>query len=117
MLMVENPARVERFLERIIQKVQPMLRKELDEIRDFKRNQTEDPTAELGPYDMYYYVEQMDKETETYFDESEMAEYFPLDHIVETTIDIYAELLSLKFHKMEGVSTWMENIPCYRVYD
>ena len=46
-----------------------MLRKELDEVRDYKRNVTNDTTAELGPYDLYYYLEKMDKENDNYFDE------------------------------------------------
>jgi Zn-dependent oligopeptidase len=80
--MVERPSTVERFLERIIQKVHPLLRKELEEITEFKRNQTNNATDELGPYDVNYYIEKMDQETDTYFDEFELADYFPLEHVI-----------------------------------
>jgi Zn-dependent oligopeptidase len=50
--MVGEPAVVERFLERIVEKSHPLLRKERQLITEFKRNHTNNATAELGPYDL-----------------------------------------------------------------
>lgn len=58
----------------------------------------------------------MDEENEDFLDEEKLAEYFPLEHVIETTLEIYQELLSLKFRKIE-CQAWIENVPCYRVHD
>ena len=91
------------------------MRKELKEITDFKRNHTGDPSAELGPYDVAYYGPLMDKASDE-FDKDELKKYFPLDHVISTTVNIYEELLGLKINKAD-CQTWAEGIPCYRTYD
>jgi Zn-dependent oligopeptidase len=92
------------------------MRKELEAVTEFKRNYTGNDTAELGPFDVSYYLELMDKENDQFLDEAELSEYFPLEHVVNTTLDIYQELLSLKFKKVE-CQAWLEEISCYRAYD
>jgi Zn-dependent oligopeptidase len=43
----------------------------------------------------------MDKETENYFDESEMAKYFPVEHVLNVTFEIYQELLGLQIYQVD----------------
>ena len=48
--------------------------------------------------------------------ETELNQYFPVPHIVKTTLEIYEELLGLKFKNVE-CSVWAKQVTCHRVYD
>ena len=52
-------------------------------------------------------------------DEEAVREYFPLDHVVATTLDIYQELLSLEFTELPSgsFSRWHEEVRCFLVRD
>lgn len=39
-------------------------------------------------------------------DQEAVRAYFPLDHVVQTTMDIYQELLGLVFHEVQHFDTW-----------
>lgn len=56
-----------------------------------------DPSAELEPQDTIYYQDMM--KLVKGVDELEISKYFPLEHVVETTAEIYHELLGLNFEK------------------
>ena len=114
--MVKKPATVEKFLERVLQKLQISARKELDILTKFKRNVTGNATDELGPYDVDYFLRKYDEEQDNDIDEVEISRYFPLEHVVNTTLDIYQDLLGLKFKKMDCM-LWVENTTCHRVHD
>ena len=44
-------------------------------------------------------------------------EYFPLDHVVNVTLQVYQELLSLKFTELSDFDTWHEEVRCFVVHD
>ena len=49
-------------------------------------------------------------------DEKELKNYFPIDHIVATTMEIYETLLGLRIEDAV-CQVWHESVKCYRVYD
>ena len=49
-------------------------------------------------------------------DEKELQNYFPIDHIVATTMEIYETLLGLKIDDAD-CQVWHESVKCYHVYD
>lgn len=44
-------------------------------------------------------------------------QYFPLDHVVEVTLQVYQELLSLKFTELSDFDSWHEEVRCFVVHD
>ena len=52
-------------------------------------------------------------------DAEKIREYFPLDHVVETTLDIYQELLGLTFTELPVGSywSWHKDVRCFEVKD
>jgi thimet oligopeptidase len=52
-------------------------------------------------------------------DSEKIREYFPLDHVVETTLDIYQELLGLTFTELPVGSywSWHKDVRCFEVKD
>ena len=54
----------------------------MDKLRDFKRQKTNNKTAEFEAWDMAYYMGRYDEEV-LKFDESEMSDYFPSERVVQ----------------------------------
>ena len=48
-------------------------------------------------------------------DEEKIKEYFPTEHVVKETMDIYQELLGLKFTQVPNVQPWHEEASMYLV--
>ena len=44
-------------------------------------------------------------------------QYFPLAHVVEVTLQIYQELLSLKFTELHEFDAWHDEVRCFVVHD
>jgi Zn-dependent oligopeptidase len=112
--MVQKPSKVERFLDKIVDRVLPQAKKELKALEEMKRMHTKDESAKLEPEDMLYYKDMM--KLASGVDEQEISQYFPINHVVETTMEIYHELLGLTFEKVD-CKAWVEDVICYRVYD
>ena len=51
------------------------------------------------------------------FNEKELAKYFPAEHVKNATMEIYQELLGLKFKKLEKAQTWNKLVTVYEVRD
>jgi Zn-dependent oligopeptidase len=85
-------------------------------VTDFKRSITGNKTDELSAYDFEYYLAKMDKKNGDEIDESEIAKYFPFEHIVQQTMEIYEELLGLKITQIE-CKAWEPEVTCFFVND
>ena len=44
-------------------------------------------------------------------------EYFPTDNVVQVTMEIYQELLGLKFTHLAEAPVWHVEVNCYQVED
>jgi Zn-dependent oligopeptidase len=51
------------------------------------------------------------------FNQKELSQYFPAEHVKEATMDIYQELLGLTFKKMDKAETWHKLVTAYEVRD
>lgn len=69
----------------------------------------------INAWDFMYYHTKLMKEKYG-VDEELIKEYFPLERVISETLEIYQELLSLKFIKVEEPG-WHEEVVCYRVND
>lgn len=114
LLMTKTPATVEKFLSDLTTDLQPKVQEDLDALTDMKRKDTGDDSAVLEPWDWAYYAGIM--ESEIGADEQVLKEYFPIEHVVAVTLEIYQELLGLEFHESE-CSVWHEDVTCYKAHD
>ena len=58
----------------------------------------------------------MDKKNDDKIGENEIGKYFPFEHVVQQTMEIYEELLGLKITKIE-CEAWEPEVTCYLVND
>jgi len=50
-------------------------------------------------------------------DQEEIAEYFPMQHVVQSTLEIYQELFGVSFSKTEHPHVWHPDVVQYSVHD
>jgi len=81
-----------------------------------KRDETSDPEAQLNSWDRSFYTNIL-KEKFYSIDEEKIKEYFPTKHVVDATMEIYQELLGLKFTSIPGVKLWHEDASCFNCSD
>ncbi len=74
--------------------------------------------GKLNAWDSGFYDNRLLK-TKYGVDAEKIREYFPLDHVVETTLSIYQELLGLTFTELPQGSywSWHDEVRCFDVKD
>ncbi len=106
--MAGTPQRVERFLAGIDSAILPKARQERDELAKLKG-------APLDQWDQSYYENQLRKSTYA-VDQNEIKQYFPVQHVVDSVLAIYQELLGVRFSRVQ-VPVWQAQVQAYDVTD
>jgi Zn-dependent oligopeptidase len=57
------------------------------------------------------------KETQFKVNEEELKEYFPMQHVIKETFNIYQQLLGVTFRQEQSAHTWHPEVQCFSVYD
>ena len=90
-------------------------RSDLKALAEFKKKVLRD-NSPLNIWDVAYLSNQL-KIQKYNVDEDKIREYFPSNHVVEQTLDIYSQLLSLKFRQVKNAPVWASNVELYEVTD
>jgi thimet oligopeptidase len=106
--MAGTPQRVENFLGRIDAAILPKARQERDEDAQLKG-------GPLQQWDQSYYENQLRK-TKYAVDQNEIKQYFPVQHVVESVLGIYEQLLGVRFTRVD-VPVWQSQVQAYDVVD
>jgi metallopeptidase MepB len=85
---------------------------------DDPRSPDDDKSA-IFPWDYWYYAQVA--EQRLHVDPEQIAEYFPLQHVITVMLEMFSEFLQLRFcpisqGQLES-STWHEDIRAYVVWD
>jgi thimet oligopeptidase len=106
--MAGTPQRVESFLAQIDSALMTKAREERDEDAALKG-------APLDQWDQTYYENELQK-TKYAVDQNEIKQYFPVQHVIDSVLSIYQELLGVKFTRA-NVPVWQEQVQAYDVTD
>lgn len=113
---------VNDFLANLQEKLQTAGKQDYNTLLELKKKDinTEDDEDDvvLNAWDTSYYNNLLLK-TKYGVDAEAIKEYFPLDHVVETTLAIYQELLGLTFLELEKGTywSWHAQVRCFQVTD
>lgn len=102
------------FEESLLGKISASGKRDLDELRDFKRTITKNKKAELFAHDIAYYGQELQKERFK-FNSEEVREYFPIERVLEGTFKIYSTLFGVDFEKCSGFPLWHPDAELYAV--
>jgi len=120
--MAKNSENVMKFLNDLTQKLDEPANKDIQtllkakEVECKERNEPFD--GKLNVWDWRYY-EQLLLQKDYQVNQDEIKEYFPMEKVTDGLLDIYQQVLSLKFVKMakEKTHVWHEDVQQYEVYD
>jgi len=112
--MAKDRETVSSFLLRLRERIEPKLRRDLDEMRAAKRARF--GSEEVEAWDWRFYQQQLVEER-FHVDEFAVAEYFPLDAVVDGLLRTTARLFSLHFEPVRDPPRWHEDVFALDVYD
>jgi len=118
--MAGSAEAVMEFLTSLHAKLVPTARKEKQRLLELKRSHVEGRGEEfdgkLNAWDLSFYNNLLLKQ-QYGVDQQKIKQYFPIDVVVNGTLEIYQELLGLRFTELSGFSTWHEDVRLFVVHD
>src|SRR6185436_5158978 len=106
---------VDGFLAEVRAAVVELEKKELEELRAEKANQTAQPDAKLYRWDVSYYTERI-RRARYAIDQEKLRKYFPVDKSIAWSLAIAGRLYGVKFAERK-VPTWHEDVRYFDVLD
>ncbi|KAH9891674.1 Metalloprotease [Cubamyces lactineus] len=117
--MVKTAKGVEQFLADLEQKLRPIGLKEREALLELKKKEHEEKglpfDGELYVWDSSYYDLKF-IEADLKLDSMLLKEHFPVAHVVPTILDIYQDLLQVRFVEIQG-ETWHPEVQQYALWE
>jgi len=114
--MAGNAATAHTFLLDLNVGLQEKYTAELDALRELKEKETGQEEADLQPWDVRYYTNQLKKERYA-VDAEQLRAYFPYDAVLQGMFRIYEQIFGLKITTLEAPQKWVEDLQLYAVTD
>lgn len=114
--MAKNGATATKFIEDLVQGIQPKFDAELAELQKLKAADTHDPSAHIELSDWRYYQNQLVKEKYT-IDTEALRVYFPYQRTLQGMFAIYQSLFGLKFEQVQAPYVWADGVTLWAVSD
>ncbi|GMI36065.1 hypothetical protein TeGR_g10541 [Tetraparma gracilis] len=124
--MSGSPENIKSFIDPLLEKCREGCQKDIEVLAEFKKEgaggdlpgSTEGGggSVEIHAHDTAYYSN-LRMKRDYGVDSEAIRQYFPLDHVVKVTLEIYQELLSLVFVEIKDFDTWHPDVRLFRVND
>ena len=114
--MASSPSRVLKFLMDLDAKLLPKARENVATLAALKAKDTGDASATLQSWD-YAYYDNMLRKTQYAVDQNEVRQYFPVQHTIDSVLNIYHTLLGVDFKQVAQPNAWAPDVLEYTVSD
>jgi len=114
--MAKNAKNVKAFLNDMTERFEPLLQQNLRDLTQFARTQEKDPEFVLQHFDLRYY-QRWREEVVCNIDMDKVKEYFPQDHVINSTLELYGNLLGLNFVRNPNAKTWDKEVIVVEVFN
>lgn len=118
--MALKPNAVLTFLEDLCAKLEPGLDKELAAAVAAKDEEAKKRGYEADGKMNYWdrlYGSELILNRDYAIDNEAISEFFPMEHVVQATLDIYQEIFGVKFSKTENAHVWHPDVVQFSVHD
>jgi len=112
--MAESPENVVQFLDELLEKARPLAEKEVEEIKDYMRQQGVD--HDLQRWDWAYYSEKLRKEKYN-LDDEQLKPYFKLENVIEGVFKTARKLYKISFQENKEIPRYHKDVTVYEVLD
>ncbi len=112
--MAQRPEKVLAFLEDLLKRAKPIAQREIEEIKQFMKEQGAD--HELQRWDWSYYSEKLRKKKYNLDDEL-IKPYFKLENVIEGVFTTAQKLYGLSFRRNTDIPVYHEDVSAYEVME
>ena len=109
-----DPARVAAFYDDLVPRLKEKVVAEHDKMRRMLADEYGD--EELHQWDISYYSTRIRRE-EFGVDQYQVAEYFPLEAVIDGMLEITAEMFGLAYERVDETNAWHSDVYLHRVRD
>jgi len=109
-----DPARVKQFYDDIVPRLKEKVKAEHDKMKRLLADEYRDDT--LQQWDISYYTTKIQRE-EYGVDQYKVAEYFPLETVIDGMLDITAHMFGVTYSRVDNPTAWHPDVYLYRVTD
>ncbi|KIJ48214.1 hypothetical protein M422DRAFT_59454 [Sphaerobolus stellatus SS14] len=118
-VMAKNADNVFKFLNDVLVRLKPIGMKDRDALLALKKAEHEEKGYSFDNelyWSDYWYYDRIFIEKTLSLDDSLVKEYFPVDVVVRTIMNIYQDLLGITFQETEG-ETWHPDVQQFAVWE
>lgn len=113
--MAANPENVYKMLEELRANYTPAMKKEIETIQDYARQQTGDPEFVLMPWDYSYWADKH-KNSLYSFNDEDMKPYFELNHTIDGVLGLATKLYGYKFKENKNIPGYHPDVKVFEVF-
>ncbi|PWI30966.1 peptidase M3 [Flavobacteriaceae bacterium LYZ1037] len=110
--MAKTPAKVEAFLNELLEKAKPAALKEFNELEAFAKEL--DQIDRLEKWDGSYYAEKL-KQERFNLDDEKLKPYFKLENVIQGVFKVSEKLYDLHFEEISTIDKYHEDVLTYKV--
>jgi oligopeptidase A len=112
--MAGSPDQVLAFLADLAGRARPQAQKELDELRDFARDQF--GIGQLETWDIGYYSEKL-RQHRYQLSQEELRPYFPITRVLPGLFAVAEKLFGVSIRPLDGVEVWHPDVRAHEIVD
>ncbi len=112
--MAQSVEQVLGFLRDLVARAKPVAEKELDELRQFARDEA--GLQSLEAWDIPYYSEKL-REARYAISQQDLRPYFPVPHVVHGMFRAVKRLYGVEIREIIGIDTWHPDVSFYEIRD
>ncbi|GBD84520.1 oligopeptidase A [bacterium BMS3Abin02] len=112
--MAKRPKAVTTFYDDLVPPLTEIGNREIAVLASMLESEAGDP--QLQPWDRRYYDTQLRKR-DYGVDQTRVAQYFPLDRVIDGLLSITGEVFGLEYRKRGDVPTWHPDVVVYDIVD
>ncbi|HXW52048.1 MAG TPA: M3 family metallopeptidase [Candidatus Acidoferrales bacterium] len=112
--MAKTPERVESLLNTVSSKLLPKADQEIATLAALKRK--EGDQTPFATWDYFFYENELIK-SQYQVDQQMVRDYFPVDHVIASVLDIYQHLLGVTFAEITPPDAWAPGVREFSITD